>query len=157
MKVERNIFHKSLYSSTQRSLNVTFIRQRRIHPSFSFYQCWFVCGIILLVFYSMHFIKIRGTVTSSVVFFSPFYLDGNRFSEKFCLGEWLISICLGVKIRICGRVLSGGGMNKSAFFQFFWHVNAFSSNLNIMNWKIFPNHSWIYSFTTTFRKNSEQR
>ena len=45
------------------------------------------------------------------------------------------------------------GMSKNVYFQYLSFANAFSSNLNTMNLKIFSNHSEIYMFNKKFNNS----
>ena len=80
-------------------------------------------------------------------------LNGFSWFPPFCwgikkihsLGGCVISFCQGGSVKNLGRFLSGGGgMNENFYFQFFWLANAFSSNLNTINFKTF--HGGIYKF-----------
>ena len=45
------------------------------------------------------------------------------------------------------------GMRKNVYFQFLWFANTFSSNLNIMNLKIFSKHGEMYMFNRKFNNS----
>ena len=46
------------------------------------------------------------------------------------------------------------GMSENVYFQFLWFANAFPSNLNTMNLKIFSSHGEIYMFNRKFNNSS---
>ena len=81
------------------------------------------------------------------IFSTPFCCWEKRIFE--CLGEWVISFCLGCdgKNFVASFEYGGAWVKMSRF-------NAFSRNLNAINLKIFLTHVEIYVFERKHKKYS---
>ena len=118
-------------------------------------KCWDLLIYLLIYMYLFSYPwKFNfGHVFSSIAL--PVFTGKKRISKSFAWEKWIISFCLEWWYKKPGgEFCLGLWVNMNRFN--FWLTNLFSSNINIINLKLFCKHRWTYKSKKKFKKYSEE-
>ena len=87
----------------------------------------------------------------------PFLQGVKRFSKKTSSAGVRGGGDISLNVKNLGESFSWQAWVKKCLNSIFWLTNGFSSNLNTINLKNFPNHSEMYSFERKLTKYGEKK